>query len=150
MEPNYRMPMPQKISERGSTSGVGHAKAQISRAGAEGTTERAHGQNWRHEPDASTDKPTRTLPAEENGFAPDEVISEHEPDAQCEQTAQPEIDLDIAAPPVPENTTEPPRSETSDPTPGDSDSRKQRSGRRAWLSGPDGCGSSSRISEQLS
>lgn len=84
---NYRMPMPSKMGERGSTGGVSHAKASIARQGMHaGPMLKTGGMTLQPGP---TNSPT--MPSEADGFAPDEVISEHEPDAQSEQCEAPPI-----------------------------------------------------------
>lgn len=120
MAEDYRAPMPQKLNQSRSTTG-GYQRATISRATVAPPREPAVKTTLQPPPVARPEPIEDPNQVGENGFTPDTVISEHELDAQSEQCDQPELHIDIAAPPVPANTSEPPRSETSDPTPGDSD-----------------------------
>ena len=128
MAENYRASLPPKLNQdRGSAGGAGYPRANIQRSGVatqnSPPVKTGAATKMTLQPSGSA-RPTPIADpnqAGENGFSPDRVISETEPDAQSEQTTQPELDIDIAAPPVPENTERPTDGGISDPTPGDSD-----------------------------
>jgi hypothetical protein len=114
--PSYKMPMPAKLGERSTTASAGYQHADVRRAGSLRT---GGMKNVDLQP-GPTNSPT--MPSEMNGFAPDEVISEHQSDAQIEQITQPEIEQTTQRPePVPTSARPPEGGGESDSTPGPSD-----------------------------
>jgi hypothetical protein len=124
MSNDYRMPMPQKMGERGSAGSVGHQRADIRRAGntpnvktgglVDQHGKAADGMTLQPEPHDSP-------PAEQNGFAPDGPLPANPDDAQSVACDQPPIEETTEKPePVPTSATPPEGGET-DPTPGNAD-----------------------------
>jgi hypothetical protein len=124
--PSYKMPMPAKMGERGSAGGVGHQRADIRRAGnmpnaktgglVDQHGKAADGMTLQPKPHSSP-----TMPAEENGFAPDGPLPANPNDAQSVACDQPPIEQTTEKPePVP-TSAEPQSGGESDPVPGDAD-----------------------------
>jgi hypothetical protein len=121
-EKNYRMPMPQKMGERGSAGSVGHQRADIRRSGnmpnvkTRGLVDQhgkaADGMTLQPEPHDSP-----TMPAEQNGFAPLNGDLPKKDDAQTAQThADPVAHESEPAETIPTTATAPDRDSKTTPT----------------------------------
>jgi hypothetical protein len=112
---DYRAQMPPKLSQTRTTTG-GHSQAPITRQGTH-TQLKTGGMTLQPEPHSSP-----TMPAEENGFAPDVVSADTGNDAQDQQTEQPPIEQTTEKPePVGTSARPPEGGGESDPVPGDAD-----------------------------
>jgi hypothetical protein len=119
---SYKMPMPQKMGERGSAGIVGHQRADIRRRGnapnikagiVDQHGKAADGMTLQPEPHDSP-----SMPSELNGFSPDGPLPADPHDAQSVACDQPEIEETTEKPePVP-TTAEPQSGGESDPVPG--------------------------------
>jgi hypothetical protein len=118
--PSYKFPAPQKLGERGSTSGRGYDRAQTTRQGVhtQATPPTKEASKMTMQP-GPVNPPN--FPNESNGFAPDVVISEVEPDAQSAHVEQPPLDMSTDPPEVVPTTATPDAGGESDPTPGAAD-----------------------------
>jgi hypothetical protein len=105
--PNYRMPMPSKMGERGSTSGRSYDRAQTTRQGVhtQATPPTKEASKMTMQP-GPVNPPN--FPDESNGFAPDIVSADTGNDAQDQQTEQPPISTPTEPAAVPETTARPP------------------------------------------
>ena len=126
MAENYTSPLPPKLNQNRGASG-GYARQPL-QAGSPRTSQPQAAKTTLQPPgsaaptavDASPDLNQLGQQSDENGFTHGPLPSNPD-DAQSQQCDQPDIDIDIAAPPVVPTTEEPPTTEASDPTPGDAD-----------------------------
>jgi hypothetical protein len=108
MANDYTAKMPPKLNQdRRTARAVGH---QVANTRRDGPMLKAGGQKnvgVQPEPHSSP-----TMPAEENGFAPDGPLPANPNDAQSQQTTAPPISDDIAGPPPVATTDDPPEEPT--------------------------------------
>jgi hypothetical protein len=128
---DYKAPMPEKLNqERGHAGSVGYEQArtfrgQVAAQRNPGMLTDQHGRVIKAAEPGVTLEPSPidppSFPEQENGMAPDQVITDDPNDAQLQHTDAPPIEQTTEKPQPVETTAEPTSGGTSDPTPGDAD-----------------------------